>query len=62
MDVTVDVMPSLVITDVKVLPRFGVGRADPKGVVLITPNPAVSVASLVAEVEKTEAADGEAAD
>jgi len=47
MDVIVDVMPSLVITDVKVLPIFGVGKADPKGVVLITPNPAVSVASLV---------------
>ena len=78
MDVTVDVMPPLVITDVKVLSRFGVGKADPKGVVLITPNPAVSVASLVchslrfrttaphyqiklltAEVENTEAADGE---
>jgi hypothetical protein len=47
MDVTVDVMPSLVITDVNVLPIFGVGKADPKGVVLIIPNPAVSVASLL---------------
>ena len=46
-EVMVDVLPSWVITDVMVLARPGVGKTEPKGVVLITPSPAVSVAPLV---------------